>query len=78
MLSTDKSGWKEKLKLLRKINWSRGNAALWEGRAMIGGRLSKASSNVVLTSVALKRTLKISLTPEEEKLEQARRRALNV
>jgi DNA sulfur modification protein DndB len=70
--------WKSKLKALGKIDWSRNNSALWEGRAMIGGRLSKATQNVVLTTVAIKNALGQPLTPEEEKLEHARRRGLNV
>lgn len=69
--------WRVKLKALKKIDWRRSNSALWEGRAMIGGRLSKANQNVVLTSAALKKALKLPLKPEEEKLEGARRRALN-
>ena len=67
--------WKEKLKPLKKIDWARSNAALWEGRAMVGGRLSKATQNVVLTSVAIKQALRLALNPEEEKFENARRRS---
>jgi len=78
LLTTYPDHWKDKLKPLKKINWSRNNAALWEGRAMIGGRLSKATQNVVLTSAVLKSALKIPLTPEEEKFEHARRRGKNV
>jgi DNA sulfur modification protein DndB len=70
--------WKAKLKPLRKIDWARNNSALWEGRAMIGGRLSKATQNVILTTVAIKKALGLSLNPEEEKLEHARMRSLNV
>ena len=44
---------------------------------MIGGRLSKASQNVALTAAALKKVLRLPLTPEEEKLEAARRRAVH-
>jgi DNA sulfur modification protein DndB len=70
--------WKAKLKSLRKIDWTRNNSALWEGRAMIGGRLSKATQNVVLTTVAIKNALGLPPNPEEEKLENARRRVLSV
>jgi DNA sulfur modification protein DndB len=68
--------WKAKLKGLRRINWSRSNSALWEGRAMIGGRLSKATQNVVLTTAVIKKSMRIPLAPEEEKLEMARRKAI--
>jgi DNA sulfur modification protein DndB len=69
--------WKPKLKTLRKINWSRSNSALWEGRAMVGGRLSKATQNVVLTTAAIKQGLRIPLNAEEQKLEMARRKGLH-
>jgi len=75
LLKNFPDNWKEKLKPLKKIDWARSNAALWEGRAMLGGRLSKATQNVVLTSVAIKQALRLPLNPEEEKLEHARRRA---
>jgi DNA sulfur modification protein DndB len=65
--------WRAKLKPLRKINWSRTNTSLWEGRAMIGGRLSKATQNVVLTTAAIKLLLGLSLTAEENKLSDAMR-----
>jgi DNA sulfur modification protein DndB len=66
--------WKARLKSLGKIDWARSNAGLWEGRAMIGGRVSKASQNVTLTVNLIKRHLKLSLTPEEERAEDAMRR----
>jgi len=33
-----------KLKGLQKLDWRRSNAALWEGRAMVGGRLLESDS----------------------------------
>jgi hypothetical protein len=40
---------------------------------MIGGRLSKATQNVVLTTAAIKLLLGLSLTAEENKLSDAMR-----
>lgn len=56
---------------LRDIDWSRRNAATWEGRAMIGGRMSKSSQNVTLTCNEIKRVLDLPLTPEEQDVESA-------
>jgi DNA sulfur modification protein DndB len=70
--------WREKLTMLRKINWSRANGALWEGRAMVGGRLSKAAQHVTLTTVALKTILGVPLDADEEGAELARRKSVNV
>lgn len=67
--------WKPKLKGLQKVDWRRSNVSLWEGRAMIGGRLSKAAQNVALTSAVIKRVLHLTLEPEEETLERAMRKA---
>jgi DNA sulfur modification protein DndB len=77
LLRAHPEGWKGKLKGVRKINWSRNNSSLWEGRAMVGGRLSKATQNVILTTAAVKKSLRIPLDPEEEKFEMARRKALH-
>jgi DNA sulfur modification protein DndB len=65
------SSWKRKLSKLKTIDWSRSNAKLWEGRAMIGGRVSKAHHNVTLTTNAIKNHLGIELSPEEQRVEDA-------
>jgi DNA sulfur modification protein DndB len=62
---------KDKLKALRDIDWSRSNARLWDGRAMIGGRVSKASHNVTLTTNLVKQKLGLELGPEEKRVENA-------
>jgi DNA sulfur modification protein DndB len=63
--------WKPKLARLRSLDWSRGNARLWEGRAMHAGRLSKRSANVTLTGNAIKQHLGLALSEDEEELEAA-------
>lgn len=60
-----------RLQHLREIDWSRGNAQLWEGRAMLGGTMSKAGQNVTLTCNEIKRVLGLKLTPEEQVAETA-------
>jgi DNA sulfur modification protein DndB len=69
--------WKNKLKKLAEINWSRSDAKTWEGRAMIGGRVSKASHNVTLTTNYIKQQLGLELNPEEQRVEKAFRRGEN-
>jgi DNA sulfur modification protein DndB len=56
---------------LKHIDWSRKNAQTWEGRAMIGGSMSKAGQNIVLTTIEIKRVLGLSLTSEEQVAENA-------
>lgn len=64
-------GWSDRLSPLAGIDWRRSNTALWEGRALIGGRVSKSTNNVVLTTNVMRQALGQSLTPEEQRVEDA-------
>jgi DNA sulfur modification protein DndB len=66
--------WAEKLDALRSIDWSRGNP-VWEGRALLGGKVSKARQNVVLTATAIKTALGLPLTEAEQESESALQRS---
>jgi len=63
--------WKDKIKLLRSLNWKRNNSKLWEGRASVGGRMTSSPANILLTSAAIKKHISIQLTPEETSLEKS-------
>jgi len=75
LLREYKSSWKRKLKNLKKVDWSRSNRKVWEGRAMIGGRVSKATQNVTLTTNALRKALNLEFTPEGRRAEDALNRS---
>jgi len=77
LLNFSKTEQKKRLKLLEKINWKRSNSKVWEGRAMIGGRIQKGSNNVILTANYLKKKLGIELSPEEQRAEDAFKRGEN-
>lgn len=62
--------WPVKLRALGTIDWSRNNTALWEGRAMVLGRMSKATNSIKLSTSAIKRALGLPPTHEEQELEQ--------
>lgn len=62
---------------LRNVDWSRTNSRLWEGRAIVGGRVSKAGNNVLLTTNIVKQVMELPLTPEEERVEASYRRGEN-
>ena len=63
--------WRKKLGKLRSIDWHRANSALWEGRALSGGRLSKAGRSVVLAANAIKQHFGLPLSKEDQDLEDA-------
>jgi DNA sulfur modification protein DndB len=71
LMKGNPSGWKSRLKTLSTIDWSRSNARLWEGRALIGGKVSKVTTNIILTTNVIKKQLGIELNPEEAKVEAA-------
>jgi DNA sulfur modification protein DndB len=74
LLRENPKDWKKELGNLEKIDWSRSNTRIWEGRALIGGRVSKTSSNVTLTSNLIKQKLGLTLSPEEKRMEEAYKR----
>lgn len=71
LLRADPKQWRKRLPAVAKIDWSRGNSKTWEGRAMIAGKVSKARTNVVLTTNVIKRALKLPLNAQERASEQA-------
>lgn len=73
LLQADRKGWRTRLAKLAKIDWSRTNTGLWEGRAMIGGRISKMTNSVILTTNVLKGALGLPLDAEESRVEEAHR-----
>lgn len=62
--------WKKQLAPLKKVDWSRANTD-WEGRAIVGGRVSKSHQNVTLTVNYLRHHLGLGLSPEEQRVEDA-------
>ncbi len=62
---------KMRIKRLRNVDWSRSNAQVWEGRAMIGGAMAKSGQNVALTTNEIKRVLGLKLSRDEQAAENA-------
>lgn len=69
--------WPKKLAAIKAIDWKRSNSKLWEGRALIGGKVSKAYQNVVLTTNAIKIHLGLELSEDERQAEDALKRGSN-
>jgi DNA sulfur modification protein DndB len=63
------SGWELSLRMLAVVDWRRGNTAMWEGRAVIGGRVCKSSVNVLLTTAAIRSVLGLPLSDAEQRAE---------
>ena len=65
----DPERWRQVLKKLSTIDWHRSNAAAWEGRATVGGKVSKGAANVLLTASYIRAALGMSLPPDEQQAE---------
>lgn len=70
LLTKSEAHWKKVLKKLRLIDWARANRQ-WEGRAIIHGRISKASTSVLLTANYIKGQLGLPLNNIEAEAERA-------
>lgn len=61
--------WQNEIRRIVKIDWRRNNAKLWEGRALLAGRIRMSQNNVTLTANAIKNCLELPLTPVEQQIE---------
>lgn len=68
--SVDPECWRPRLEPLKQVDWARSNCD-WEGRAIVGGRVSKNHQNVVLTVNYLRHHLNLELSAEEQQAEDA-------
>lgn len=69
LLSEHPNDWESRLKPLQFIDWRKANPD-WVKRTMNHGRISKSTTNILLTSNALKLKLGLALTPDEKTLEK--------
>lgn len=69
LIESGTTQWRGKLSALKSLDWSRANTRLWEGRAMIAGRLSKSNTSVMLTGNAIKQHLGLVLSADEQEAE---------
>lgn len=74
LLRQHPKGWKKRLETLKRIDWSRSNTRIWEGRAIQSGQVSKTRAAVALTSSYLKKQMGLSLTQEETRFEKSHTR----
>lgn len=71
LLRNHPEDWRYRLDGLQEIDWSRNNAKVWEGRALIGGKVSKVTTNVTLTTNVIKKALSLPLDDEQKNVEAA-------
>lgn len=62
--------WSPALKKLRELDWHR-SSSMWEGRAVIGGRVSKSAANVLLTTAAIRTAMGLPLPLDEQRADDS-------
>ncbi|MFC3701103.1 DNA sulfur modification protein DndB [Reinekea marina] len=70
LISKRPKSWKPKIKNLKAIDWSRSNSEVWEGRALVYGKLSKARANVTLTANLIRQAFDLALEGDNLILEE--------
>ena len=57
MINDSPDDWRTSLMALRRVDWSRTNAKLWEGRALSNGRINRSRTGVLLTAELISRSV---------------------
>lgn len=57
MITQEPGHWREAIAVLRKLDWSRTNKRLWEGRALVNGRINRSRTSVLLTADLISRSI---------------------
>jgi DNA sulfur modification protein DndB len=70
LLKNNKQDWEKIISKLNEIDWRRSNAEAWEGRTLIGGRIAKTTTSIILTVNYIKQFLGMELTEEEQHTEE--------
>jgi len=69
LLKMRPKNWSARLTKLREIDWSRANRTLWDGRALVAGKLNKSRNNVILVSNLILQTFDVPPCAENERIE---------
>lgn len=69
--SAEAADWEPTLRKLGDIDWHRTSTDTWEGRATVGGKVTKGRANVLLTTALIRSVLGLPLPSEEQSAEDA-------
>ncbi|QTC90325.1 DNA sulfur modification protein DndB [Brevundimonas goettingensis] len=69
LIATHPDDWEARLGGLRRIDWSRSNKAVWDNRALVGGKVNRATNNVTLVANIIVQALDLPLSPDAARVE---------
>lgn len=61
--------WKARLLGLRNVDWSRANRELWDGRAIVTGKVNRSKNSIILVSNVVVKGLGLNLVATAQKIE---------
>lgn len=61
--------WQDRLTKLIHVEWSRNNLTVWNGRALVAGKINKSRNNLVLVTNYIQKVLGIPLSEESQRVE---------
>ena len=69
LLQEHPDNWQNYLSKLIHVEWSRSNLAIWDGRALVAGKINKSRNNLILVTNYIQRVLGIPLSDESQRVE---------
>lgn len=69
LLQEHPQDWQNYLSKLIHLEWSRNNLAVWDGRALVAGKINKSRNNLVLVTNYIQKVLGIPLNSESQRVE---------
>ncbi|GAA5181535.1 DNA sulfur modification protein DndB [Acinetobacter kookii] len=69
LLQAHPQDWQKYLSKLIHVEWSRNNLAIWNGRALVAGKINKSRNNLVLVTNHIQKILGIPLSSEAQRVE---------
>ncbi|NNH79421.1 DNA sulfur modification protein DndB [Acinetobacter sp. ANC 5380] len=69
LLQAHPQDWQKYLSKLIHVEWSRNNLAIWNGRALVAGKINKSRNNLILVTNHIQKILGIPLSSEAQRVE---------
>ena len=70
LLQNYPENWQNHLSKLIHVEWSRNNLAIWDGRALVAGKINKSRNNLVLVTNYIQKVLGLPLSDESQNVEE--------
>lgn len=70
--------WQDHLSKLIHVEWSRSNLTVWNGRALVAGKINRSRNNLVLVTNYIQKILGIPLSDESQRVEDLHNNSMQV